>query len=121
MADGWFESGDMGHVDPDGFLFISGRNKDVISVSGIKFFPQEIESVLNRHPSVQESRVYSVPHRLLGEVPVAEVVAAAGQLPAEADLKAYCLEHLAGFKVPARIQLVEKLPRTGSGKLIRRV
>ena len=121
MANGWFDTGDLGYLDPDGYLFIKGRSKEIINVAGMKFFPPETETVLNTHPSVAESCVFAHKHERLGEVPHAMVVLLPGRTSSatETELKEYCNEHLAAFKVPARIHFTENLIRTASGKLIR--
>jgi acyl-coenzyme A synthetase/AMP-(fatty) acid ligase len=101
---------------------LRGRTKDVISVLGAKFFPQEVESVLISHPLVAESCVFSRRDARLGEVPCALVVPADFQQPpTEDELLAYCRSRLAAFKIPERIEFVRRLPRTASGKLLHRV
>lgn len=120
MADGWFTTGDLGELDEEGYLFIRGRNKDIINVAGMKFFPQEVEQILDSHPSVMESSTYAHAHELFGEIPYANVVLKPGlPPPTEAELKEYCGRHLAAFKVPEKILFVKTLTRTASGKLIR--
>jgi long-chain acyl-CoA synthetase len=121
MPGGWFRTGDIGELNADGCLFLRGRTKDVISVLGMKFFPQEVEAVLTAHPAVAAACVYAQPDARLGEVPCARVVAVTGTTPAlQAELLQHCQRRLAGFKVPQRIEFVSKLERTASGKLIRR-
>jgi acyl-CoA synthetase (AMP-forming)/AMP-acid ligase II len=122
LADGWFRTGDLGKIDDDGFLFIVGRNSDVINFVGMKVFAQEVEAVLNRHPLVAESRVYGVPHEQYGQLPTAKVVLQNG---ASADdiadeLRRFCYQRLAQYKVPKFFEFVNSLPKTASGK-IRRV
>lgn len=122
MPDGWFETGDLGQVDEDGFLYILGRSKEMISVGGMKLFPQEVEAALESHPAVEEACVFAEHHDRLGEVPIAlvKLTREAGHLPSPRELKEYCLKHVSAFKIPHRIEYVEKLPRTASGKLKRR-
>ena len=74
LMDGWFKTGDLGRIDTDGFLFIVGREKDVINFVGMKVFAQEVEAVLNRHPAVKESLVYGAAHPVYGQLPMAKVV-----------------------------------------------
>jgi acyl-CoA synthetase (AMP-forming)/AMP-acid ligase II len=121
MADGWFNTGDLGYLDQDGYLFIKGRSKEIINVAGMKFFPSETETVLNTHPAVSESCVFSHKHERLGEIPYAMVVLLSDTKPSatENELKEYCKEHLATFKTPEKIYFVEKLIRTASGKIVR--
>jgi len=121
MTDGWFATGDIGRFDEDGYLFITGRSKEMISVGGMKFFPQEVEAVLESHADVAEAYVYAEAHARLGEVPHALVVAPlnVSTRAAVVELRDYCLLHLTAFKVPQRIEYVDELPRTASGKLRR--
>jgi long-chain acyl-CoA synthetase len=122
MPDGWFHTGDIGQLDADGCLFLRGRSKDVISVMGMKFFPQEVETVLASHPAVAEVVVFARRHPRLGETPCARVVPSpsADQDGLEADLRQWCAQRLASYKVPERVELVDSLPRTASGKLLHR-
>lgn len=123
MEDGWFDTGDLGHIDEDGYLFIIGRSKEMISVAGMKFFPQEVETVLESHPDVKEACVFAAPQAQTGEVARARVVLKNGNLDEGVTpaLIAHCAAHLASYKVPEQILLVNVLPRTASGKLIRRL
>jgi acyl-CoA synthetase (AMP-forming)/AMP-acid ligase II len=117
---GWFATGDLASLDENGYVYLRGRRKSVINFGGIKFFPEEVEAVLNTHPAVRESRVSGEPHARWGAVAVAEIVARdAAKPPAAAALLKYCRERLAGYKLPVRFQLVAELPRTASGKLRR--
>jgi len=121
MADGWFATGDLGYLDTDGYLFIQGRSKEIINIGGMKIFPQEVEACLESHPAVQEACVFPYPDKHMGEIPYASVVAAPSAIPPpeEEELMAHCSRNLAHFKVPVKIEFVEQLPRTASGKLIR--
>jgi long-chain acyl-CoA synthetase len=120
-VDGWFATGDVGYRDADGFLHLQGRVKDVISVGGNKFFPQEVEAVLERHPAIAEACVYAERDTRRGELPLARVVCRPGRpLPTVAELQAHCRERLAAYIVPVDISLVPVLPRTSTGKLLRR-
>jgi long-chain acyl-CoA synthetase len=121
MPDGWFSTGDLGVLDDEGYLFILGRSKEMINVGGMKLFPQEVESVLESHPRVKEACVFSQQHKRFGEVPYAYVVMfeTDGDTPSEKELKDYCKQHVAPFKIPDKILFVNALPRTDSGKLIR--
>lgn len=123
LRDGWFETHDVGFLDADGCLFLRGRSKEVISVLGMKFFPAEVESVLNAHPAVKEAAVYAAPHERTGEAARARVVLRPGVDPetAEAELREHCQRHLASYKVPELIEFVSALPRTASGKVLHRV
>ena len=74
LSDGWFKTGDLGKIDADGFLFIVGRDKDVINFVGMKVFALEVEAILNRHPQVKESLVYGAAHPHYGQLPMAKIV-----------------------------------------------
>ena len=124
--DGWLATGDLGVMDDAGFLTIVGRSKEMISVAGMKFFPQEVEAVLERHPAVQAACVFGIKAPRLGEAPMAHLVPVNGTDPSneaepanETELKEYCNQHLADYKIPIRFQWVQSLAHTASGKLIR--
>jgi long-chain acyl-CoA synthetase len=121
LDDGWFSTGDLGRVDEDGFLFIVGRKKDVINFVGMKIFAQEVETVINRHPCVEESRVYPVQHDRFGELPVAKIRLRAGSVNDDAveSIRRFCYLHLSSYKVPKEFEIVDSLPITASGKLKR--
>lgn len=121
LEDGWFRTGDLGRVDGDGFLFIVGRQKDVINFVGMKIFAQEVEGVINRHPAVRESLVYGVPHGSYGELPAAKVVLQGEGRGDETldDLRRFCYQLLTTYKVPKQFVAVDSLSKTTSGKLKR--
>lgn len=122
LVDGWFETGDLGRLDADGFLFLCGREKNVINFAGMKVFPEEVEAVLNRHPAVSESLVYGRAHAHYGELPCADVVIGGETGVAEAEaseIRRFCYRHLAPYKVPKAVRCVSRLERTASGKLKR--
>lgn len=121
LKDGWFAAGDLGRLDEDKFLFLMGRTKDVINFGGMKIFPCEVESVLNRHPLVKESLVYGLSHPEYGALAAAAVVL---REPAKNNFKtqtlaAFCYRHLAKYKVPKEFRVVKKLEKTLSGKIKR--
>jgi long-chain acyl-CoA synthetase len=119
MPDGWFATGDIGRIDGQGYLFLAGRKVAVINLAGRKVFPEEIETVLNRHPAVRESRVFGATHPHLGETVEAEVVL--NQPDAGLDsVRAFCRDHLASYKIPTRFTIVSALPRTPVTGKIRR-
>jgi len=122
MQDGWFRTGDVGHVDRDGYLFLRGRSKDVICVMGMKFFPQEVEHVLASHPHVQAVSVFGRADERCGETVCARIVTRDGadRSLLERELRLFCRERLASYKVPEQIELVAALPRTASGKVLHR-
>lgn len=116
---GWFPTGDLAHIDEEGYIYIRGRSKNLISVRGMKFFPEEVEAVLESHPAIQQACVFAYQDKNFGEVPYAQLVAKQDILPTEDELKAFCLKSLANYKVPAQLTFVDELMRTASGKIIR--
>jgi long-chain acyl-CoA synthetase len=119
LRDGWFFTGDIGRLDAEGFLFLLSRKTAVINLAGRKVFPEEIETVLNRHPAVGESRVYGKLHPHLGETVEAEIVLSSAEAKLD-TIHAFCREHLASYKIPTRFIVVAALPRTPvTGKILR--
>jgi long-chain acyl-CoA synthetase len=116
----FFRTGDIGKIDPDGFLYITGRLKEMIIVGGENVFPREIEEVLNQHPAVNASGVIGISDPMRGEQPYAFVEFKEGQQAGEHDLLAWCRGKLAGYKVPKGIKVVQTLPRNPTGKIMRR-
>jgi len=116
--EGWLHTGDAGWLDADGYLFISGRQDDLIIRGGEKIDPAEVEDVLARHPGVSEAAVVGVPDPEWGEV-IAAVVVGNGSA-SEDDLKVWVRSRLAGYKVPVRIRWADALPRNDMGKVMRR-
>jgi acyl-CoA synthetase (AMP-forming)/AMP-acid ligase II len=119
LDSGFFRTDDVGVLDASGALTLLGRRNSVIVVAGLKLFPEEVEDVLDRHPSVSESRVFGRPHAHLGEVPCAEVVLADGAVLDGDALRSHCARALTAFMVPAEFRAVAGLPRTAGGKLLR--
>lgn len=118
-ADGWLKTGDIGVIDPDGFIRIVDRKKDLIIVSGFNVYPNEIEDVVMRHPKVANCAVIGVPDERSGEAVKLFVVPRESSLTCE-ELKAYCKENFTGYKIPKQIVLRESLPMTPVGKILRR-
>jgi long-chain acyl-CoA synthetase len=121
LRGGWLHTGDIGRLDADGYLFIVDRVKDMINVAGLKVWPAEVEQVLYRHPAVQEAAVYGVPNRMKGEKVLADIVPREGAAVAAADIITFCREYLAQYKVPQRVNVVEALPKSATGKVLKRV
>jgi long-chain acyl-CoA synthetase len=113
-------TGDLGYLDDDGYLFIVDRKKDMIKTSGYQVWPREIEEVIAAHPSVHEVGVAGLPDKMRGEKAKAWIVLNAGAVTTEAEIKAWCRDRLAPYKVPAKIEFVKELPKSQVGKVLRR-
>ena len=118
-VNGWFPTGDLAETDAAGRVFIRGRKKSVINVSGMKVFPEEVEAVLDRHPAVARCRVFGIVHGVLGNLPAAEVVMREGTSADARELIRWCRKSLSAHKVPVRVTPVAALSMTASGKLRR--
>jgi long-chain acyl-CoA synthetase len=116
----WLHTGDLGYLDEDGYVFIVDRKKDLIKTSGHQVWPREVEEVLSAHPAVKEVGVAGVPDPVRMEAVKAWVVLRAGQTVSEQELRTYCREHLAPFKVPSSVEFRTELPKTMVGKVLRR-
>ena len=119
-ADGWLHTGDLASMDEDGAIFIVDRKKDMINTSGYKVFPAEIERVVAQHPSVAMVAVGSQPDELKGEIAKAYVVLKPGATQNAEAILALCRDQLAAYKVPRAVQFVADLPKTSTGKIMRR-
>ena len=117
--DGWFRTGDLGCLDGDGFLYLKGRQSEIINRGGEKIAPAEIDRVLQGHPAIAEAAVFAVPDSRFGEDLVAAVVPHATGHVAAREVRTWMLERLSPSKTPRRIWMVESLPRTASGKVQR--
>jgi long-chain acyl-CoA synthetase len=117
----WLHTGDLAYIDEDGYIFLVDRKKDMVKTSGFQVWPREIEEVISGHPAVLEACVAGVPHEKKGEVARAWVVLKPGQTATEEELRAYCRERLAPYKVPANVEFRKELPKTMVGKVLRRV
>lgn len=117
----WLHTGDLAYIDEDGYVFLVDRKKDMVKTSGFQVWPREIEEVISGHPAVLEACVAGVPHEKKGEVARAWVVLKPGQTATEEELRAYCRERLAPYKVPANVEFRKELPKTMVGKVLRRV
>ncbi|MEC3982791.1 AMP-binding protein [Amycolatopsis sp. H20-H5] len=120
LPDGRLLTGDIGFMDADGWLYVVDRKKDMINASGFKVWPREVEDVLYTHPSVREAAVVGVPDAYRGETVKAYVSARPGSVADPADLVAYCRERLAAYKYPREVEVLAELPKTVSGKILRR-
>ena len=118
-AAGWFRSGDLARVDEDGYYFIVDRKKDMIIRGGYNVYPREIEELLYAHPAVREAAVIGVPHPELGEEVGAAVVLKDGAAATPGELREHVKAQAAAYKYPRHVWIVEKLPKTATGKILR--
>ena len=121
IVGGWLHTGDLGKLDHDGFVTITGRKRDLIISAGENIYPREIEDILSQHPKVKEVAIIGVKDEVRGEVPKAFVIARDGVKVEEKELRSYCREHLANYKVPKYFEIVPDLPRTPTGKILKRM
>lgn len=117
---GWFHTGDIGYLDEEGFLYVLDRRSDLIISGGENIYPAEVESVLLAHPDVADAGVTGFNDETWGQVPAAFIVQKKNTQVTEEELKQFCLENLAKYKVPKLFYFTEKLPRNASKKLLRR-
>jgi long-chain acyl-CoA synthetase len=120
LRNGWLYTGDIGYQDEDGYVFIVDRKKDLIKPGGFQVWPRDVEEVIAMHPAVAEVCVGGIPDPHSVEAVKAWVVLRGGQSLAEAELRAFCRERLAGYKVPRHIEFRESLPKSTVGKILRR-
>ncbi|MDQ0430254.1 long-chain acyl-CoA synthetase [Planomicrobium stackebrandtii] len=119
IRDGWLYTGDLARVDDEGYFYIVDRKKDMIIVGGYNVYPREVEEVLFAHPAILEAAVVGLPDPDFGEEVSAYVVLKDPSVSVE-ELKAYCAEHLAKYKVPRQFEVLEELPKNTTGKILRR-
>ena len=110
----------MGHLDEDGYVYIVDRKKDMVIVGGLNVYPREVEDVIYQLPEVADCAVIGVPSERRGEDVKAYVVLKEGQSLTEDDVIAHCGEHLGSYKVPRTVEFAEDLPRSGTGKILKR-
>jgi long-chain acyl-CoA synthetase len=120
LPDGRLRTGDVGVMDANGWVFLIDRRKDLIIASGYKVWPREVEEVLYTHPAVREAAVVGVPDEYRGETVKAVVSLKAGMATTPQELTAYCRERMAAYKYPRLVEIVDELPKTASGKILRR-
>lgn len=120
MADGWLRTGDMATIDSDNYVQIVDRKKEIIVSGGENISSLEVEKVLSAHPAVYEAAVIPVPDAHWGEVPKAIVVLAPGATVTEQELITFCREHLSHYKCPRSVEFFQTLPKTGTGKILKR-
>ena len=121
MRGGWFHTGDMGRVDEDGYYYIVDRMTDMIIVSGYNVYPIEVENIIMRHPKVMDCAVIATADDHQGESVKACVVLKPDETMEADEMIAYCLEHLAKFKAPRYVVFRDSLPKSPTGKVVKRV
>ena len=121
LRGGWLHTGDLGFLDDEGYLYVTERKEDLIICGGENVYPAEVEAVLVAHPSVEDAGVIGMPDAEWGQVVAAAVRPRPGVRLTEADVQIFCRDRLAGYKIPRRVWFVDDLPRSPSGKLIRRM
>jgi len=117
IRDGWIHTGDIGHFDEEGYIFIVDRKKDMVIVGGYNVFPREVDEILFAHPGIIEAAAVGAPDEYKGEVIQAYVVLAPDATLTEEGIIGYCQEKLAKFKVPTTIYIEESLPKTPAAKI----
>ncbi|HUW66389.1 MAG TPA: long-chain-fatty-acid--CoA ligase [Spirochaetia bacterium] len=121
FAGEWFQTGDLGWRDEDGYLYLVDRKKDLVISGGYNVYPRELEDVLYTHPDVLEAAVIGLPDPARGEIPVAYIVPKPGQQASTEEIQGFCKERLAPYKVPRRVEMVSELPKGPTGKILKRV
>ena len=119
FTNGWFRTGDQGVLDAAGYLTLTGRLKEIINRGGEKISPREVDDVLMTHPAVAQAVAFAVPHDKLGEDIAAAIVLREGANASDRELRDFAAQHLADFKVPRRILLLDEIPKGATGKLQR--
>jgi acyl-CoA synthetase (AMP-forming)/AMP-acid ligase II len=120
-ANGWLKTGDIACFDSDGYLFIRDRLKELIKYKGFQVAPAELEAVLTAHPKIMDAAVIGIPDEEAGEIPMAFIICAPGQTLTEDEVKAHAAEHLAHYKHVQVVRFVDSIPKSPSGKILRRI
>jgi acetyltransferase-like isoleucine patch superfamily enzyme/acyl carrier protein len=119
FTDGWFRTGDQGRFDTDGYLFLTGRLKEIINRGGEKIAPKEIDEILTQHPAIAQAVAFAVPHATLGEDVIAAVVLNDNAVVTEREIRDFAAVRLADFKVPRQVLIVDEIPKGPTGKVQR--
>lgn len=121
VRNGWFHTGDIGRVDEDGYFYIVDRVKDMVNVGGFKVYPVEVENTIYQHPAVEEVAVYGLSDEYMGERVCANVILKPEQTATEEEIIAFCRQHIADYKVPRTVLFVDSIPKSPTGKILKRV
>ena len=121
LRNGWLHTGDLAKMDEDRYVYIVDRKKDMIIVSGLNVYPREVEEVLYQHPKIREAAVIGEENKLRGESVVAYIVLKEGEIAYTKELIVWLKERLATYKIPRRIEFIDEMPRTSSGKILKRL
>ncbi|MGP3779874.1 long-chain-fatty-acid--CoA ligase [Halanaerobium saccharolyticum] len=117
LRGGWLHTGDLGKMDQDGYVYIVDRKKDMINVGGMNVYPREIEEQLYKHPKIREAAVVATKDELRGEIPKAVIVLKEGETADEREIKKYCQQYFANYKVPKLVDFLDELPKNATGKI----
>jgi phenylalanine ammonia-lyase len=121
IRNGWFHTGDIGRVDEDGYFYIVDRLKDMVNVAGLKVYPVEVENTIYQHPAVDEVAVYGMADDYMGERVCANIILKSGQTATEEEIVVFCRQQLADYKVPRTVLFVDSIPKSPTGKILKRV
>ena len=119
IVNGWLHTGDIGKIDEEGFLYILDRKKDMINRGGEKIYSLEVENVISGYPKVLEVAIVGVPDKVMGEAVKAVIALKSGEEATEEEIKAFCGQHLADYKVPKYVEFVDALLRNPAGKVMK--
>jgi fatty-acyl-CoA synthase len=120
IKDGWYHSGDLGRFDEDGYLYVLGRADDMVITGGLNVYPSEVETVLLNHPKVQEAAAVGIPDAKRGQVIRAIVVLKHGETATPREILSFCKKRLASFKIPRHLEFKDSLPKSSTGKIVKR-
>jgi long-chain acyl-CoA synthetase len=118
--DGWLLTGDIAKMDKEGWTYIVDRKKDLINAAGYKVWPRDVEEILFEHPAVKEAAVIGIPDKVRGETVKAFIILQPGKTATEEEIRKFCKEKMAVYKVPTTVEFVDSLPKTMVGKVLRR-
>jgi acyl-CoA synthetase (AMP-forming)/AMP-acid ligase II len=119
--DGWLHTGDLGHIDADGHVYVTDRLKELIKYKGFQVPPAELEAVLLRHPDVTDAAVIGLPDEEAGEIPAGYVTLRPGASIGPDEIRRFVASQVAGYKQLRRLEVIEAIPKSASGKILRRV